>query len=68
MKSRTIFILIATSIILISFSYLFIDRSVVWFLVEHHSRQFGVLKLFANTITLILSILIFLFVTVQTPR
>lgn len=56
-----LFGLIAVGLILIVLSYFFVDRSVVWFLVKHHSRSFGVLKIFANNIVMALMIFIFVF-------
>lgn len=61
MKALRVMLLILAIIVLILISYLFVDRPVVWFLVEHHSRQFGLLRLFANDITFTLTILIFFF-------
>ncbi|ACJ17537.1 phosphatase PAP2 family protein [Coxiella burnetii] len=46
---------------LIIFSYFFIDRQLVWFLVEHQSRRFKILALFANGITSFIAIFIFLY-------
>ena len=61
MKNRhlILFILFISSFIVIS--YFFFDRQVVWFLVRHHSRDLGLLKIFANSITYVISIFVFIF-------
>ncbi|MEM9242615.1 MAG: phosphatase PAP2 family protein [Pseudomonadota bacterium] len=62
MKSIYKLLLIALAgVILIIVSYFFVDKPVVWFLVAHHSQQFELLKLFANDITAMITIVIFLF-------
>jgi membrane-associated phospholipid phosphatase len=61
MKPLHLVLFILSGIILITLSYFFVDRQVVWFLVRHHSTQFGLLKIFANDIVLALTVAIFIF-------
>lgn len=59
MKIKSILLLLV--ITLITLSYYFIDRQLVWFLVAHQSPHFWILKIMANDITMIIAAFIFLF-------
>ena len=58
--SRLIFFIILISFLIV-ISYFYFDRQVVWFLVKHHSRDISFLKVFANSITYVISIFVFIF-------
>ena len=61
-------VLIPTALCAILFSYFYLDRQLVWFLVDHKSRSFPLLKIFANDISLIIMGLIFIFYSIFALR
>ncbi|WP_255321786.1 phosphatase PAP2 family protein [Francisella halioticida] len=46
---------------MIVFCYFFVDRQIVWFLYDHHSRNYRILEIFANDITSSITKLIIIF-------
>lgn len=61
MPTKKIVLLFLLLIMLITASYMFIDRQLVWFLMANHSRKIGLLKIMANDITATIGIFVFLF-------
>lgn len=61
MQTKKIVLFSSSIIALCTFSYYFIDRQVVWFLVSHHSRDFFVLNIMANQIPFVIGAFVFIF-------
>lgn len=57
----TILSLLLLTAILVVICYFWLDRQLVWWLVAHDTRRYSLLKILANDITLLLTILIALF-------
>ena len=54
-------LLIIFGILLIFFCYFFVDKHVVWFLYEHNSRQYTIMRFFSDDSVSFLNISIFVF-------
>jgi membrane-associated phospholipid phosphatase len=55
MSLRSLTTLYLAGLVLIVFCYFFVDRQFVWFLYEHHTRNYNILEIFANDITYLLT-------------
>lgn len=49
---RNLVLFFIIGIVLIVFCYFFVDRQIVWFLYDHHSRSYKILEILANDIVL----------------
>lgn len=54
-------LLIILGILSILFCYYFVDRQIVWFLYEHNSRQYTIMKFFSDDIISFIKVLVFVF-------
>ena len=54
-------IMVLVGIVLIVFSYHFIDRPVAWFMFDHHTHRFVIFKFFANEITKFIGVCVVIF-------
>ncbi|MDE4990358.1 hypothetical protein NAH39_09685, partial [Francisella tularensis subsp. holarctica] len=45
----------------ILFCYFFVDRQIVWFLYEHNSRQYTIMRFFSDDIISFIKDLVFVF-------
>ncbi|AEB27636.1 hypothetical protein FNFX1_0688 [Francisella cf. novicida Fx1] len=59
--NKTGSLLITLGVISIFFCYFFVDRQIVWFLYEHNSRQYTIMKFFSDDIISFIKVLVFVF-------
>ena len=61
MKNKNLITLLLSSVFFIVICYLYVDKQIVWFLYEHNSRQYTILKFFSDYVVNIINFLIFFF-------
>ena len=59
MKNKNLIILFSISVFFIVVCYFYIDRPVVWFLHDHYSRQYTILKFFSDYLVDLIKYFIF---------
>ncbi|AVC44556.1 phosphatase PAP2 family protein [Francisella tularensis subsp. novicida] len=59
--NKTGSLLITLGVVSIFFCYFFVDRQIVWFLYEHNSRQYKIMRFFSDDIISFIKDLVFVF-------
>ena len=59
MKNKNLITLLLSSVFFIVICYLYVDKQIVWFLYEHNSRQYTILKFFSDYLVDLISFFIF---------